>query len=213
MNRASPEEYKAKAKSFLKLIKKKKKECWAKFLKDEVNRDLWEVVRIARNPFGIRESMRKIRDEDGTELESQQDRVQAFQKQNLISNPLQAQCLVIAHSSMPFKEAAGATLRLIHGALQKTKKNSLPGPGRIPYRLIKFIMDTDLGRCRLHDLATTVEGSAHPIWEQRDLLIVMIPKPGKDLTSLSLAKTTGKLRDNVIANCLQRHLELMHHLQ
>jgi len=77
---ATPAQYPEAAKALKKMIRRKERECWAKFLVDQGNRDPWDIVRIAKNPFGTRETMGEITDQDGTPITSQQDLVKAFEK-------------------------------------------------------------------------------------------------------------------------------------
>lgn len=67
------------------LIKRMKRECWDKFLIDSNNRDPWEVVAIVKDPFGIRETIGSLEDDDGNLLETQQEKVYASQRHNLIT--------------------------------------------------------------------------------------------------------------------------------
>jgi len=163
--------------------------------------------------------MGKLTDEDGVELKTQQEKLQAFQKHNLVSTPSQENAPVIVQTPVIYRKAGEEAFRHIQEAPGKTKNNSSPGPDRITYRLIKFINDTELGQYLLHDLARSAEGSEPPIHEPKGLMMVMIPKPSKDLSKLKgwrpivLANTIGKLCDKVVANRLQRHPELMHQLQ
>jgi len=49
------------------------------------NRDPWEVVRIAKDLFTMRESLGEVKDADGAPIGSQQGLVEGFRKQNPIS--------------------------------------------------------------------------------------------------------------------------------
>jgi len=62
----------------LKKIKLKKKECCSKFLMQSRNRNPWEIVTISRDPFGIRETMGHLTDQEGKRITTQQETVEAF---------------------------------------------------------------------------------------------------------------------------------------
>ena len=70
------------------------------------------------------------------------------------------------------------------GALSSTNNKWAPGPDGIGYRLIKAVRDTRLGK----DLVAEVVGALMewripPRWNE--ILVVVIPKPGKDLTKIN----------------------------
>ena len=60
VRRATPADYTQEAKSFKNMVKRKK-ECWYKFCMQWGNRDPWEVVRIAKDPFRIRGALGRSR--------------------------------------------------------------------------------------------------------------------------------------------------------
>jgi len=117
------------------------------------------MVRIVNDPFGIKESLVEIRDADEVPIGSQQALVEGFQKRYLISADPPAEP-VIAWSPIPFRETDEDAFRQVEDALRKTRNNSSPGPDRIPYRLIKLIQGTDLGRSLLYNIGRTTQGQA-----------------------------------------------------
>ena len=96
----------------------------------------------------------------------------------------------------------------VRRALGKTKNGSAPGPDGVGYRLIKAVRDTHLR----HELVEAVvdnlaRGVIPPAW--REMRVVFIPKPGKDLTlaknwqPLNLINCVGKLGEQVVAHRIQ----------
>lgn len=81
-------------------------------------------------------------------------------------------------SPMPFREADEEQVARVEAALRKAKINSPPGPDQIPYRLMKLIQDTELGRA-FHDIPRVAEGAVPAQQETHDLIMTMISKPNK----------------------------------
>ena len=89
----------------------------------------------------------------------------------------------------------------------------------ISYRLIKVVRDTRLGRELVDEVVDNlVRGIILPAW--REMRVVFIPKPGRDLTltkswrPLNLITCVGKLGEKVVADRIQDFGgDLFHHLQ
>ena len=103
-------------------------------------------------------------------------------------------------------------------ALSKTNNNSTPGDDKVLYKLLKLLQNTRLGTQVFKFLAdflrskrTTFSGKENG----RDMTVVMIPKPGKDLSTtkgwrpIVLMSCLLKLMDKVVAHELQ-HLDIFH---
>lgn len=163
-----------------KLIKRKKRTCWNKFLEKQKDRHPWEVVRIAKDSFGVRTSMGDIADKDGIPLNTQQEIVDAFQKHHLNStgpdHQAHPQSPPTVTSPIPCKQASDQAIKEVHDAPSKTANSSSPGPDRVNYHLIKLIKDTPLGKA-INDTAHRCEGTATPdSWRDSQMVI---PKPNK----------------------------------
>lgn len=111
-----------------------------------------------------------------------------------------------------------STIRELYHALASTSNASAPGPDKIHYRLIKIIADTPLGQALLNDIALSVD-EGPPLQQWNDPTMVMIHKPNRDRTlpkswrPIFLSNTVGKLGEKLVANGLQKHDSLFHHLQ
>ena len=78
---------------------------------------------------------------------------------------------------MSSEELEGSVRR----ALGKTKNGSAPGPDGISYRLIKAVKDTRLRRELIEEVVDNLRrGVIAAAWRQ--MRVVFIPKPGRDLT-------------------------------
>ena len=103
------------------------------------------------------------------------------------------------------------------GALCGTKNNSAVSPNGVGYRLIKAVWDTGVGTKVLEEVVTTLRGGYIPDrW--RDMLVVLILKPGQDLTQtknwrpLNLINCIGNLGENVVADRIQEEgSSILHH--
>ena len=93
------------------------------------------------------------------------------------------------------------------------------GPDGIGYRLIKAVRDMRLGKEQVDEVVDNlVAGVIPPAW--REMRVVFIPKPGRDLTltkrwrPLNIIKCVWKLGEKVVADRIQDFWEeLFHRLQ
>ena len=60
------------------LIKRKKEACWRKFCEESGDKNPWEIVGWARDPFHLGERMEVLKDARGTLLGSNQEKVAGF---------------------------------------------------------------------------------------------------------------------------------------
>jgi len=92
------------------------------------------VVRVAREPFGIRESIADLTDQEGKPLSKRQEKVKAPQRHNLVTkNPVEeGGCPTYpsghSHKSIPFRRGDEAVKDKVLNALSGTKNNCSPGP-------------------------------------------------------------------------------------
>ena len=93
----------------------------------------------------------------------------------------------------------------VRGGLSGTKNNSAAGPDGVGQTLIKAVRDPRLGTEVLGKVVAALRGGYIPDrW--RDMRVVLIPKPGRDLTPtknwkpLNLINCMGKLGEKVVAD-------------
>ena len=107
----------------------------------------------------------------------------------------------------------------VRDALSGTNNNSGASPDGVGYRLIKAIRDTRLGNELLGQGVSVLRGGYIPSrW--RDMRVVLIPKPGRNLTQtknwrpLNLINCIGKLGEKVVADRIQKEgSSILHHQQ
>ena len=69
----------------------------------------------------------------------------------------------------------------VRKALVGTKNSSALGPDGVSYRLMKAVRDTPLGEELISEVALhLLEGTRPAKW--KEMRVVLIPKPGRDLT-------------------------------
>ena len=213
------------SKRFKGMVKRKKQECWTKFIQQNDHHHPWKIISLARDPFRLRPQMREeIRDNRGNILTQDKEKVKGFQEHNFIWTP-QQESLTVQDSYI--KEVLDDTplewrIEQVVRALLNTKNNSAPGPDGISYRLLKLIRHTTLGKAIIRDIACCFPNNERErediptAWQE--MLTVMIPKPGKDhelvkgWRPIVLSNTVGKLAEKVLADELQK-VAIFHKLQ
>jgi len=180
----------------------------------EEGREVWDIVRVCKNPFNSRARCGVITNDQGT-YETDEEKARAFIQHNLITEPAAPRTAVGLQRRQPVSEPAR---RRVEQALCRTRNNSAPGPDNISWKLLKAIRGTPLGKAIIEDVAqvTSEEHQTRIPEEWRELKMVMLPKPGKDHTKVKgwrpivLANTTGKLAQKIVAQKLQEKDELWH---
>ena len=76
--RREADSWKVEATKMKAMIRRKKEACWRKFCEESGDKNPWEVVRWARDPFRLGERMSVLRDAAGTQLASNQEKVDGF---------------------------------------------------------------------------------------------------------------------------------------
>ena len=126
------------------LVKRKKEECWRKFCEDSGEKNPWEIVRWARDPFRPGEWMGVLKDAGGILLGSDQEKVDGFvrdifEEEEEGGRPRWER----TYPEWPLQEE---TLReMILKAIRGTSNKSVAGPDGIGYHLIQLVLGTRLG--------------------------------------------------------------------
>jgi len=192
-------------------IRKAKREMWDKWVTE--GKEVWDIVRVVKNPFGMRERCGTLRDAEGHTYETDEEKCQAFIRHNLITEPSADRIPVERQERKRTNEHISARIR---NALKKTRNDSAPGPDGVSWKLLKKLRNTRVGRAILEDVEQVAGGGARIPEEWRGMKMVMIPKPGKDHTAVKgwrpivLSNTVGKLVEKIVAEELQKHEELWH---
>ena len=137
-------------------------------------------MRWARDPFRLGEQMGVLRDAAGTQLASSQEMVDGFMRD--IFGKEEGGVKPNWEKEYPEWPLRAGTLEdMVLSAIRGTSNKSAAGPNGIGYRLIKLVLGTRLGR----ELVTLIvdqlqKGLIPERW--KEMKMVMIPKPGRDLT-------------------------------
>ena len=202
------------------MVREKKDACWRAFCGDSYLQSPWEVVRWARDLWRERERMGKLKDARGRWLDADVDKVY-FVVSEVFGGSGEGrggdEVGGVDYGGCPLSryEIQSAVRR----ALGKTKIGSAPGPDGVVYRLIKAVRDTRLERELIEEIVDSLaRGVIPPAW--REMRVVFIPKPGRDLTlaknwrTLNLINFVGKLGEKVVADKIQDFEgDLSHDLQ
>ena len=192
-------------------IRKAKREMWSDWVSK--GKEVWDIVRVCKNPFGMNERCGALTDSDGKKYETKEELREAFAQHNLIMDEAEAREEVREQARrMPSTE----TMTRIHRALKKTRNDNAAGPDGISWKLLKAIKDTRVGKALLEDIGQVaeMEEGSRMSEKWRELKVVMIPKPGKDHAKVKgwrpivLANVAGKLAEKLIAEELQERVEL-----
>ena len=199
------------------LIRDGKRKCWEDFCTESGEKSPWEVVRWARDPWRLKERMGRLRGADGNWLESEKDKVDGLVRDLFGEEAAQDTFGMGECGECPY--SIDEVMEWVRDALSGTKNNSAAGPDGVGYRLIKAIRDTRLGNELFGEVVTALRGGYIPDrW--RDMRVVLIPKPGRDLTQtknwrpLNLINCIGKLGEKVVADRIQDEgRSILHHQQ
>ena len=164
------------------LIREKKRNCWQKYLKDYGTKDPWEVVRLAKNPWGSKTRMRTLKDLEGKVIEAE-DRAEALEKAYFLWQDREAE-----EGEEDRREDAPGLGReelqdKVLEALSRNSNTSAPGPDGISYKIIKWANKSVLGEYLIDDVVDNLmEGKIPKEWQ--DPKVVFIPKPNRDMELL-----------------------------
>ena len=172
--------WKTEAAKIKAMIRGKKKACWRKFCEETGDKNPWEVVRWARDPFRLGERMGILKDAKGTLLGSNQEKVVGFVRA-IIGEDEEGGSpgWERAYHEWPLKD--GTLKEMVLKAIRGTSNKSAAGPDGIGYRLIKMVLGTRLGMELVELIVDRLQRGLIPaVW--KEMKMVMIPKPGRNLT-------------------------------
>ena len=198
------------------MIRQKKRNCWQKFLKEHGTKDPWEVVRLAKNPWGSKSRMKTLKDLDGKVIE-EKDRAEALEKVHFLWQERETE----EEEEDRREDAPGLGREELKNkvldALSRTSNTSAPRPDGISYKIIKCANKSVLCEYLIDDVVDNLmEGKIPKEWQ--DSKVVFIPKPNRDLALLkawhpiTLINCIGKLGEKVVADELQQ-AGLLHRYQ
>ena len=161
--------------------------------------------------------MGRLRGTDGEWLESERDKVDGLVRDLFGEEAAQDAMGMGERGECPY--SMDEVMEWVRDALSGKKNNSAAGPDGIGYRLIKAVRDTRLGNELLGEIVAALRGGYIPDrW--RDMRVVLIPKPGQDLTQSknwrprNLINCIGKLGEKVVADRIQEEgSSILHHQQ
>ena len=190
------------------MIREKKRNCWQKFLKEHGTKDPWEVVRLAKNPWGSKSRMKTLKDQEGNVIE-EENRAEALEKARFLWQDRETE-----EEEEDGREDAPGLGReelkdKVLDALSRTSNISALGRDGISYKIIKWANKSVLGEYLIDDVADNLmEGKIPKEWQNSK--VVFIPKPNLDLALLkawrpiTLINCIGKLGEKVVADELQQ---------
>ena len=204
------ESWKKKAAQMKWIVKEKKEKCWRRFCEEHAERDPWEIVKWAKDPWKIKESMRDLKDKQGRLLETDQEKADGLNR-DLFGWDEEGRAVGDGEEEQEGEviDISKEQIRdLVFKALAGTSNTSSPGTDGISYKLIKKILPTGLGQELIEKIVDNLyHGRIPPACQQ--MKVVMIPKPGRDLTQtknwrpINLINCIGNIGEKVVADQLQ----------
>jgi len=193
------------------LVREKKKECWQAFCEENGEKDPWEIVKWAKDPWHLKTTMGDLTDTTGVPLKTDSEK-----KNGLIRDHFgwRNDGRKVDEMEEERERYPGTGIdqekmeELVRKALAGTSNRSAPRPDRIGYKLIKRVLDFKLGSELIREVAENlIKGRIPKEWQHSK--VVMIPKPGKDHSKtkgwrpINLINCIGKLGEKVVADRLQ----------
>ena len=161
------------------LIQEGKRKCWDDFWTKSGEKSQWEVVRWVKGPCRLKERMGRLRSTDGRWLESNGDKVDGLVSDLFGGDTGDAAGNAGGQVECPYNE--DEVMGWVRDALSGTRNNFAASPDGVGYKLIKAIWDTKLGTEVLGEIVAALRGGyIRERW--RDMRVVLILKPGRDLT-------------------------------
>jgi len=146
-------------------------------------KDLWEIVKWAKDPWHLKATMGDLTDTTGVPLKTDNEK-----KNGLIRDHFgwRNEVRKVDEEEEERERYPGLTginqekmEELVRKALAGTSNRAAPGPDGIGYKLIKRVLDLKLGRELIGEVAENlIKGRIPMEWQHSK--VVMIPKPGKD---------------------------------
>jgi len=102
-------------------------------------KDVWDIARVCKNPFGMRERCGVLEDGERHIYETRAEKRRAFTAHNLITAPT-AEREAVARQEK--RRASDDIMVRIGQALRKTRNDSAPGPDGVSWKLLKAIKET-----------------------------------------------------------------------
>ena len=159
------------------MVAEKEERCWRTFCKEHRHKDLWEIVRWAKDPRRLKTRIWNLKDRERRVLSSEEEKVEGLVR-DLFG---WREGTIDLEETQAVKREWGVkdieeTKVFVEKALIGTKNSSAPGPDWVSYQLIKAVRDTPLGQGVIKEVAESLlEGRTPPEW--REMRVVLIPKP------------------------------------
>lgn len=164
------------------MVREKKKKYWKRFCKENSEKDLWEVVKWAKDLWRIREVMKSLKDIDDNLLNTDEEKEEGLVRNHFGSNE-GGRKLDKEEERMVDKgvdrNALEEMVIKVKTALSRTQNSSAAEPDGISYRFIKTIKDSILREKLIEEVAKNQSKGIIPS-EWQNSKVVMIHKPGKD---------------------------------
>jgi len=139
------------------LVREKKKECWQAFCEENGEKDQWEIIKWAKDLWHLKATMGDLTDTMGAPLKTDNKK-----KNSVIRDHFgwRNEGRKVDEEEEERERYLGLTgisqekmEKLVRKALAGTSNKSAPGPDGIGYKLIKCIIDLELGRELIQEVA------------------------------------------------------------
>jgi len=193
-------------------VREKKNECWQTFCEENGEKDPWEIVRWAKDPWHLKATIGDLTDVAEVPLKTDSEKLNGLIRDHF---GWRNEGRKVDEEEEEKERYSGLTSinqekmeKLVRKALAGTSNKSAPGPDGIGYKLIKQVLNLKLGSELIREVAENLTNGTIPK-EWQHFKVVMIPKPEKDHIKtkgwrpINLINCIGKLGEKMVADKLQ----------
>ena len=99
------------------VIQEKKRECWQKYAEEQLWDDVWKLVKFAKDPWQTKETMKDLKDDDGAQCESDNDKLKALVSRNFFTK--EQEPLKMGMEGELEEEACGYSVEELEGKVRE----------------------------------------------------------------------------------------------
>jgi len=139
------------------LVREKKNECWQTFCEENGEKDPWEIVKWAKDPWHLKATMGDLTDTMGVPLKTDNEKKNGLIRDHFGCRIEGRKVDEEEEKRERYPNITGINQEemeeLVRKALAGMSNRSAPGPDGIGYKLIKRVLDLKLGLELIREVA------------------------------------------------------------